>query len=228
MRYITERELRDCFKGGVPARYEVPGDAKLTPSARQYLMDLRIYPLGGTARPAPLPAGGKKPEHMTHLNNREMAPKDHPRILLRGKLDTLESEILLVMMAAPESFRQPLQDALDLTRQVLAADVKDAPIPPWRLDGMDPEQVHWRSHHPEELGFAGHILPGPEHGILAARLNRLRALCRETEAAAVFAYRQGERLSHEDCVLALNRLSSYFYVLQLRAAQEREGLQWIK
>ena len=59
--------------------------------------------------------------------------------------------------------------------------------------------------------------------MLAAQLNRLRTLVRETEISAVAAYREGERLAHEDCVLALNRLSSYFYVLQLRAAQRREG-----
>ena len=34
------------------------------------------------------------------------------------------------------------------------------------------------------------------------------------------AFRQEDgSFSHEDCILALNRLSSFFYVLQLRAAQ---------
>ncbi len=223
MRYITERELRDSFAQGVPARYDLPADCRLTPLARQYLMDLRLYSPEKPVMPAASAPAGKKPEYMTHLNGREMAVKDHPRIVLRGKLDMLESEILLLMLSAPLDFHSPLQDALILTRQVLAADVKDAPLPPWRLDGMEPEQVHRCSHHPQDFGFPGHILPGPEHGLLAAQLNRLRTLVRETEISAVAAYREGERLAHEDCVLALNRLSSYFYVLQLRAAQRREG-----
>ena len=109
--------------------------------------------------------------------------------------------------------------ALRLTRAVLAAEVKEAPLPPWTLDGMGPEEVHRCSHHPEEFGFPGHILPAPEHGLLAARLNRLRALTRETELAAVQAFWDGQSVRREDIVLALNRLSSYFYVLQLRAAR---------
>ena len=220
MRYITERELRDQFASGVPERYDVPADAKLTPAARQYLMDLRLYRHAAAPRPAAaVPGAGKKPEHMTNLNAREMVCKTHPRIVLRGKLDTLESEILVLQASCKREWRAPLGDALRLTRAVLAAEVKEAPLPPWTLDGMGPEEVHRCSHHPEEFGFPGHILPAPEHGLLAARLNRLRALTRETELAAVQAFWDGQSVRREDIVLALNRLSSYFYVLQLRAAR---------
>ena len=84
---------------------------------------------------------------------------------------------------------------------------------------MDAEEVHRCSHHPQEFGFPGHILPAQEHGLLAAQLNRLRTLTRETELAAVQAFWDGQKVSREDIVLALNRLSSFFYVLQLRAAR---------
>ena len=222
MRFITERELRDQFASGMPERYEVPAGCGLTPAARQYLMDLRLYRYGGAPKPVlPVrtPTGTTKPEHMTNLNARELVPKTHPHIVLRGKLDTLESEILVLQFTCPEEGRAPLGDALKLVRSVLAAEVKDEPLPAWRLDGMSPEEVHRCSHHPEEFGFAGHILPAPEQGLFAAQLNRLRALSREAELAAVQAFWDGQRLAHEDCVLALNRLSSYFYVLQLRAAR---------
>lgn len=124
MRYITEQELRDSFAGGVPPRFVLPADCRLTPLAEQYLRDLKL--LGGEC----MPDQRQKPEYMTHLNSREMVYKTHPRILLRGKLDTLESEILLVMVGCGETWRALLQDALMLVRQVLAADVKDAPLPP--------------------------------------------------------------------------------------------------
>ena len=158
MRYITEQELRDSFAGGVPPRFVLPADCRLTPLAEQYLRDLKL--LGGES----LPDRRQKPEHMTHLNSREMVCKTHPRILLRGKLDTLESEILLVMVGCGEMWRALLQDALQLVRQVLAADVKDAPLPPWKLGGMDAEEVHRGSHHPEAFGLSGHLLPAPEQG----------------------------------------------------------------
>ena len=72
---------------------------------------------------------------------------------------------------------------------------------------------------PEEFGFPGHILLSSEHGLLAAQMNRLRTMAREAELAAIQAFWDGQRLTREDLVTALNRLSSYFYVLQLRAAR---------
>ena len=222
MRYITERELRDQFASGVPDRYDVPSGCMLTPAARQYLLDLKLYrhpspPQRAAAMPAA--PGTRKPEHMTNLNARTLVCKTHPRILLRGKLDTLESEILMLQCTCAEEWRAPLKDALSLARSVLAAEVREIPVPAWTLDGMGPEEVHRCSHHPEEFGFPGHILPAPEHGLLAAQFNRLRAMTRETELAAVTAFWDGQKMAREDIVLALNRLSSYFYVLQLRAAR---------
>lgn len=35
---------------------------------------------------------------MTHLNGDFLVVKDHPRIIFRGKLDTLESELILCQL----------------------------------------------------------------------------------------------------------------------------------
>lgn len=219
MRYITESELRRAFAGGAPSHYEIPSDAMLTPSARQYLMDLKLFQTGERPLTNGQPTGRSKPEHMTHLNAKELVCKTHPRILLRGKLDSLESEILVLQCTCPAEYRAPLNDALLLVRRILAADVKDTALGVWTLGGMNAEEVHRQSHHPEEFGLSGHIIPSSEHGLFAMQLNKLRTSVRETELAAVHAYFDADRLRHEDLVLALNRLSSYFYVLQLRASR---------
>ena len=223
MRYITGRELRDQFASGVPEQYTVPAGCMLTPAARQYLLDLKLYRHPSPPKTVSVPfagrAAGKKPEHMTNLNAREMVCKNHPRILLRGKLDTLQSEILVLQASSKPENRAPLEDALRLVRAVLAAEVRDTPLASWTLNGMGPDEVHRCSHHPEEFGFPGHILPAAEHGLYSLQLNRLRALSREAELAAVQAFWDGSRITREDLLLALNRLSSYFYVLQLRAAR---------
>ena len=52
MRYITEQELRDSFAGGVPPRFVLPADCRLTPLAEQYLRDLKRAWRGVHARPA--------------------------------------------------------------------------------------------------------------------------------------------------------------------------------
>lgn len=227
MRFITERELREQFASGAPSSYEVPADARLTPAARQYLMDLRLYRIGagGTCAPSsPVsPArssapSGPKPEHMTHLTRTELVCKAHPRIELRGKLDSLEAELLLTQIEAPDGFAAPLTDAMRLIRLVLASDVKEEALADWQLDGMTAEQIHRASHHPEEFGYPGHIQPSAAQGRFPALLNRLRTMTRECELCAVRAYWTDGTLARGDLVLALNRLSSYFYVLQLRAA----------
>ena len=78
------------------------GDS-LTSGARDFLLRERIDILPASeAKPEKyrLMGGGwleEKPEHMTHLNGDTLVPKTHPRILFRGKLDTLEAELLLLI-----------------------------------------------------------------------------------------------------------------------------------
>ena len=103
MRYITEQELRDAFSKGVPAHYEVPREARLTPAARQYLIDNRLYRQPASGESGPIrTASTIKPEHMTNLDATRLVAKTHPRIALRGKLDSLEADILLVQTTAAE------------------------------------------------------------------------------------------------------------------------------
>ncbi len=221
MRYITEQELRDAFASGLPNHYALPADAKLTPAARQYLADLRLLPPERGALCVPPTTGRRKPEDYTHLTAKELVRKDHPRIIFRGKLDLLQADILLVQVAAdrlhaPELVRK-LGDALTLVRRILAADFKGTPLGPWTLDGMDEAKTHEASHHPERYGAKRHILPDASHGELATLINRLRAFARETEVLAVSVYTKEGSNGREDLILALNRLSSYLYVLQLQA-----------
>ena len=78
---------------------------QLTSSARDWLSRERIEILPAEqARPQRyrLLSGGyveEKPEHMTHLNGDVLVPKNHPRIVFRGKMDTLESELILCQLA---------------------------------------------------------------------------------------------------------------------------------
>ena len=44
----------------------------------------------------------QKPEYMTHLRGNLLVFKDHPRIALRGKIDSLEAAIILLQLKAQE------------------------------------------------------------------------------------------------------------------------------
>ena len=225
MRYITEQELRDQFSPELPAHFALPPGTRLTPSARQYLMDLHLPP-----NDAPVSEDtpeGIKPEHMTHLDRTTLVLKSHPRIVLRGKLDSLEADILCAQVTASQK-NSPLlvgqlDDALMLVRRVLSADFNRAPLASQELDRLSLDEIREASHQPGRYLAEGHVLPSHTQGELAALLNQLRTRAREAELEAVIAY-QGEASPPTDIIRALNRLSSYFYVLQLQTiARQREN-----
>lgn len=222
MQFITEQELRDLFSKGIPEEYLLPQGARLTPAAKQYLVDLRLYRSQIVRQSQPVKLSGKKPEHITNLDAKELTHKSHPRIALRGKLDSLEADIILAqitaLQAGAQEFTAPLEEALTLVRRVLAADVTGKPLGDWLLGGMTADQIREASHHPQQFGFPGHVLPSAKQGMMAAIFNQLRTKVRETELTVIAAFCAGDNpCTREDLLLAMNRLSSYFYILQLQA-----------
>ena len=103
---LGEKEVRENIRNrdGKRVFYFVGGD-QLTSSARDFLSRERIEILPAkNAKPDRyrLLNGGyleEKPEHMTHLNGEILVPKTHPRIVFRGRLDTLEAELILCQLA---------------------------------------------------------------------------------------------------------------------------------
>ena len=98
----TEESVRANIRNREGQRVFFLGSGdRLTAAARDYLTRERIPILSGeTAKPDRyrLLNGGyleEKPEQMTHLNGEVLVPKTHPRIEFRGKMDTLEAELLL-------------------------------------------------------------------------------------------------------------------------------------
>ena len=209
---LTEAMLRAlCLPRG--ALVPVPEGAVLTPLALEYVREhgliLTTTPAAGYAE------GGEKPEHMTHLDERILVPKTHPRIRLRGKLDSLEALLLQTQLLAREAGRagtaQALGEVYDLAQRILAAEVKGEPLGPFTLLGLDSAALRAQSHvdtHPvPHLGLGG----------LCLALNFLRTQVRETElaAAAAFVPPNGP-VERPDLLEALNRMSSAVHLLFLK------------
>jgi ethanolamine utilization cobalamin adenosyltransferase len=168
---------------------------------------------------------GKKPEHITSLSGDRMVSKTHGRIAFRGVIDTLEAEVIEAQVLAsrpgePEAFRACLGEILEYLRAIMAAEVKETPLQPPFLFGMDAETIHRQSH--DTSGNFGATLPDHTQGPLAARLNTLRAKVREAELLAVRVFGpEGEphaedHVQRGDIILALNRLSSALWWLFCR------------
>lgn len=208
-------------RDGKRVYYLGKGD-QLTSTARDYLRRERIEILPGSqARPERyrLLSGGyaeEKPEHMTHLNGEVLVPKTHPRIRFRGKMDTLEAELILCQLVpgAPEG---ALGEILDLSRKILRCDVLEEPLRQDTLCGLTQAEQRERSHMPQDYYGQPHFMPQASDGSVIAGLNRARCFAREAELAAVEAFSDREgNLIREDIPKALNRMSSMLYLLMIQ------------
>ena len=208
-------------RDGKRVYYLGKGD-QLTSTARDFLRRERIEILPGSqARPERyrLLSGGyaeEKPEHMTHLNGEVLVPKTHPRIRFRGKMDTLEAELILCQLVpgAPEG---ALGEILDLSRKILRCDVLEEPLRQDTLCGLTQAEQRERSHMPQDYYGQPHFMPQASDGSVIAGLNRARCFSREAELAAVEAFSDREgNLLREDIPKALNRMSSMLYLLMIQ------------
>ena len=205
-------------------------DDRLTSAARDYLSRERIEILPAeAARPErfPLLGGGyceEKPEHMTHLDGVTLAPKTHPRILFRGKVDTLEAHLILCGIRVPP-LRREIEDILGYTRLLLRCEVLGEPVPERKLCGLTEQELRRRSHFPQEFYGQPHFMPGSGDGQEIACLNLARCAAREAELAAAAAFTDAYgQVSRADLLRAMNRLSSAIYLLMIRQrANRKEG-----
>ena len=195
---------------------------QLTSGARDWLSRERIEILPAEqAKPERyhLLSGGfaeEKPEHMTHLNAEVLVRKDHPRIAFRGKMDTLEAELILCQLAAPE-LEKAVGEVLQLARRLIRCDVLEEPVKEFSLCGLTEAEQRKRSHFPQEYYGQPHFMPAAADGMVIARLNRTRCAAREAELAAVAAFQDREgNPTRPDILQALNRMSSMLYIMMIQ------------
>lgn len=219
----TQETVADNIRNREGKRVFYLGDGdRLTPGARDYLARERIEILPASqAKPHRwrLSGGGfteEKPEHMTHLNGETLVPKTHPRIRFRGKLDSLEGELLWTGKAYP-SLRKDLGEILTLTRKILRADVLEEPLPEEPLCGLSEQEQRQHSHFPQKYYEIPHFMPDFSDKETVLALNRLRSLAREAELSGVEAFTDREGLpTRPDILRAMNRMSSMLYILMVR------------
>lgn len=201
---------------------------QLTSDARDYLAQERIPVLPAEQAKREeyrLLDGGtiaQKPEHMTHLNAQVLVSKTHPRIAFRGAIDSLEAQLLLCQSLAQNGIYGKLQEALDLARLLIRCDVLEEPVPDKKLGGMDQQELRSRSHLPQKYYGQPHFMPEGKDSVLLLQINLARTAARQAELAATHAFtdRDGNP-TRPDILQALNRLSSYLYILmiELKAKQ---------
>ena len=237
MRAITEMELREMYKKSEFTSFTLPEGCRLTPAAAQFLSERRIKVVNG---PEPVRktfpgektavvkennsserSNSSKPEHMTHIRGNNLVLKNHPRIRLRGKLDSFEALLITSIIQVETSgylgLGRDLRELLDYVRRILAAEVKGETLPAIEFNGWSQEEIRQRSHNPQKYFGVSHLFPDPEQGAVVAQMNYLRTQVREVELAAIDAFcKASGDVEREDIIQALNRLSSLLYVLTIQ------------
>ena len=219
----TEEAVRANIRNreGKRVFYQGKGDT-LTPGARDYLSRERIEVLPAEqAKPEEyrLANGAvlrEKPEHMTHLKGNLLVPKTHPRIALRGRMDSLEADLLLCQLNC-EKWRAELGEILALARNLIRWDVLDEPAPEGKLCGLTAKELRSHSHRPQDYYGQPHFMPEAADGAVILHLNRCRTAARAAELAAAAAFTdENGSCTREDILRSLNRMSSMLYILMIR------------
>lgn len=220
----SEENVRSCIRNreGKRVFYLGKGDT-LTPSARDWLQRQRIAVLDAAdAKPDEycLENGAvfrEKPEHYTHLRGNILIPKTHPVIAFRGAMDTLQAELLLAQVAAPEPMRKDLGEILDLARIIVSKEVMEEPVDVQMLCGLTMDAQRRQSHFPQEYYAQPHFMPSYADGQALLQINRARCAARTAELAAAAAFTGNDgSCRREDILRSINRMSSMLYILMIR------------
>jgi ethanolamine utilization cobalamin adenosyltransferase len=257
-RFITESWLRQHYGLGSGTEVHLHTGDRLTPSAQQLLAERQIVVrradeqgrsyLGDQDQPQvrvhPLTSSNIRPDNqcsvcgsdvehkpalLTHLDNHTLVLKNHPRIALRGRLDSITAHCIVLQHQLPALADFPaavgyLADLRSYMGTVLRCEVTGDELAEISMGAMDAETLHQISHNPLKYLQHDHIVPAFEHGEDVALLNQLRAEVREVELLATEVYLDADlRLARPDIVAGLNRLSSAIYVLMLLILVARQG-----
>ena len=155
----------------------------------------------------------------TSLNAAETVPKTHTRIELRGKLDSLNAQIVFLQaLSQNHEYISDLEDIRQIVRTLQMCEASgEVFAEKFTLWGLSEDEIHSRSHNPAKFYGRGHILPHHDMQRDSAGLNLLRTLVREVELCAcrVFGDYDTLGLCH-----VLNRLSSAVYILTYKYLPE--------
>lgn len=249
---VTEADLRDRLRRPTTgAEVAIPVGAKLSPSAADFVAQWSLVlvetPSGGTVEPEsidwetastfPVDVGGERPRcttcgtpvtekasALTQLNAHHYAPKTHPRIRLRGRVDSLHSLVLLIQRIARQqgdtALVRDLGTIAAYCRELTSAEYNERPVSELELHDGDAERIHTVTHDP--LGTLGvdHLTIDEDEPELQHWLNLARTTSREIEITAMEAFPSPHHPYGASICRAFNRLSSAFYFLQLRRKAE--------
>ena len=162
----------------------------------------------------------KKPEYMTQLFGDNLVVKNHKRIILRGKFDILQAEIIKYWKKYEKNkkLESDFAQTYRFVRDLFISEMTDMEFQERNVLGYDIDTLKDITHNTVKYFKTGHLFEiNIDYDESVIDLNYLRALSRECELAAVESFYKEGKVERLDILKALNRLSSILYLMMLKA-----------
>ena len=162
----------------------------------------------------------KKPEYMTQIFGNELVVKNHKRIVLRGKFDTLQAETVRYWKKYEKNkkLEADFSQVYRFIRDLFISEMTDTGFQERDVLGYDIDTLKDITHNTMKYYKTGHLFEiNASYDEAVIDINCLRAISRECEIAAVDAFYKDGRTERSDMLKALNRLSSILYLMMLKA-----------
>lgn len=164
----------------------------------------------------------EKPEHMTQLYGNMLVDKNHPRIRYRGKLDSLQAQIVNAQCIIKQQEKNDLiinelGNILDIMREMMRCEILEEAFTNETIIGLTHKELRERSHNPMKFyNIKQMLLPDYSMGLTYSLLNQIRTSIREMEVLAVDAFKVNRKLDRADIIQEINRLSSALHIMMCR------------
>lgn len=162
----------------------------------------------------------KKPEYMTQLFGNDLVVKNHKRIVLRGKFDRLQAETIRYWKKYEKNkkLEADFAQTYRFIRDLFISEMIDSEFQDRNVLGYDIDTLKEITHNTHKYYKTGHLFEiNVDYDETVIDINCLRAMSRECEISAVDAFYREGKTEREDMLKALNRLSSIFYLMMLKA-----------
>lgn len=202
MKFITEMELRDLYKTEPFATYVLEPDTKITPGARQFLVDRRVTLVQAQC-------SDDKKSNPSESKQAQQGEKWCTQ-RLRGRMDWIESLFLLIAAELIRSGDAVLSEEVmalgKAFRNVRIAEREQIAPDTVRFWGWSEEEIKQRSDNLEKYVDISEFHVRLENGKELALLNHLRASLREVEPAMLETYWNEDKqaCSRQDLIDTVN------------------------
>lgn len=202
MKFITEMELRDLYKTEPFTTYILEQDTKITPGARQFLVDRRVSLVQGQGN------DGKSVNSTTAPETQQQ--ENWCTLRMRSKMCCIESLFLLVAAELLHSGNAVLSEEImalgKFFQNVQEAELKEQPPDKIQFWDWSEDEIKHRAANLEKHFDISEFHVGLDNGKEIALLNYLRASLREVEPAVLETYwdKKQQVCSREDLIDTVN------------------------